>query len=212
MGEEIFKLLCITGSGRNGSLSMRTMLRHELSLKIGHEYVDEDGTASMYFFDRQLKDYPRIKNRPPKDKNAHAGQRMKDFKFKNIWHQVRHPYKAIASIAVNCPAATMDWFVKQGVIPDVDTRLHKAMFIWDQVSARADKICSYRFRIEDVNKEWANLCNKLDYKDSPPLEIVQHKGKNVRTMHKIDIYKLKDQDIALAKTIQQRAKKYGYYV
>lgn len=204
----------ITGNGRSGTLTMTHMLKKVANLDVGHEYVRSDGCCSLYFFDPSLHSYPFIPWGPPKGLNAHVDQKFSDFEFEHIFHIVRNPLKCIPSMASIYSAPIMNWFVDMKVVPDVKPRLYKSMLIWYNVNKKTEELAEYRFKIEELQKEWPKLVGKMgmNIKDHPYIDVgIKHRA--TKSRNRICTWKdLENQDAKLTRKIKVMAKKYGYEV
>lgn len=209
------RLILITGNGRSGTLTMTHQLKKALGLDVGHEYVREDGCCSMYFFDPKLKDYPYIPWGPPKGLNAHVGQKMTDFKFENIFHQIRNPILCIPSMAMIYSRPIMDWFeVNKLCDPEMKNRLHKCMAIWLEVNTRAEKIADYRYKIEEVSAHWPKLVRRMGFDSKThPMVDVGMKHRATKSRKRIVTWdELSEIDTQLTKSIKKMARRYRYDV
>jgi hypothetical protein len=144
--------LFVCGAPRSGTKYIAQVWQ-QLGLKIGHEYVDDDGTSSHYFLTTTLR-YPEKNKR-----QVHVGQRPGDFEFDHVFHQVRHPVLVIDS---------MQW------IPG-HSKMLKAYGITPPKNPLAKVCCAYwlfnrlceqqpveiRYRIEDIDQELPRLCRVL---------------------------------------------------
>lgn len=153
------RLVLVTGCARSGTLFISEALR-AVGLKVGHEYVDEHGTASHFFGPLCRLEYPVLKSKPPKGRCIHVGEQRTDFAFLHVFHQVRHPLKVISSLrwtgvrADHLLAAT-----------GLDTRsaapAHRALVYWVEWNELIEKQGAVRYRIEQIGSFFPQMTAAL---------------------------------------------------
>ena len=153
------RLVLVTGCARSGTLFMSKVLQ-SLGLKVGHEYVDDHGTASHFFAAKCKLDYPVISSKHPKGRCIHVNEQREDFVFDHVFHQIRNPLKTISSLrwtgvrADHMRAATqLD--VKKAV------SAHRALVYWVEWNLLAEAQATRQYRIEDIDKVFPELASSL---------------------------------------------------
>lgn len=147
--------LMVTGCARSGTLYVTKALR-ELGLRVGHEYVDDDGTVSHFFASGNIK-YPLIRSKEPKGRCAHVGQHPRMYAFERVIHLTRHPLQVIDSL--QWTAVANDILVAAGV-PLVDYRntITRAVRYWYGWNKLCEKLTSERVSIESIDANPSLLC------------------------------------------------------
>jgi len=119
--------LLVTGCARSGTLFLSRALR-ELGLRVGHEYVDDDGTVSHFFASGAIR-YPVLKSQAPVGRLIHQNERPEHFAFERTVHLVRHPVKVCDSLQWTGVAS--DALRAAGVpVPKREERLRRAVLYW----------------------------------------------------------------------------------
>jgi len=204
----------IVGNSRSGTTYVCRMLK-EVGLRVGHEYVLEDGTVSCYFFMDTPK-YPLSPSTPPKGLIAHVGQRMRDYEFKHVLHLVRDPLKTIGSIWKTMGTEHQKWLEKHGVIPkDLKPKLRKAMHAWYEVNKRCERLTKNRYRLEDMKDQhvWENMLDDLGL---PPFSIpkvpktAKNASRGIFKAKRVTWNDLYDMDPGMCSKIAKMAKRYDY--
>jgi hypothetical protein len=197
------RLLLITGCGRSGT----TYISHLLTLcglDIGHEIMGNDGVASWYM--------------AINTKYAPHGEGAKKYKFKHVFHQVRHPLDVISSFYTNfVPEVTIWKFLYKNVssIKRSEPHLVKCAKYWYYWNLAAEKKAEWRYRIEDIDTALEQMCNILGIPYNP--DVLNQVPKDTNKWHQYsekitwsDLKNtLKPKDY---KNIRDLALKYGYSV
>jgi hypothetical protein len=151
----IRRALFVTGCARSGTLYVAKALR-ELGLRVGHEYVDVDGTVSHIFASGSIE-YPVVTNKWPEGRCIHVGEHPSQFVFERTYHLMRHPLKVIDSLrwtgvsSSSLRAAGMH-------VPPGDAKLTRAVRYWYGWNKLCEKLTDQRVRIEDIDADPALLC------------------------------------------------------
>lgn len=133
-------------------------------------------------------------------------------KFDVVLHQVRDPLKTISSAVTVLAKKTHNEFY---ILFDMDkverekSKLYQVMLTWLMLNELAEKGSEWRYRIEDIDEVYPELCRKLDIqpqKGFPPLNrLVNSRPHPMLTWDDLD-----KEDFALSQRIKERAKQYGY--
>ena len=188
----------ITGCGRSGTKYMALLLS-AVGLDIRHETMGKDGIASwLLATDSTYLDY---------------GPSRRHFRFGTILHQARDPLASISSMQT---IQTSSWRYICRHIPcslDEPLLLRCAKY-WRDWNLKAESIATWRYRIEDFERVWDELCARLRIPAdraalaSVPRTINTREG-NYRRIGWDDLAAL---DKALCLSIQEQAARYGYDV
>ena len=151
----IYKPLLVTGCPRSGTSWYVNHLNGRYGLKMGHEYVGEDGAVSGFFFG-DFDFYPY--------KHGLMGQKREDYLFGEVHLLVRNPLNTIPSLAIllsrpNSPAR--HFYATNLNVDDPDPTLFAAR-AW----VRSQKYILDNEHLDDiilVEDEWA----KYPKEDSP---------------------------------------------
>lgn len=161
------KLLCIHSTGRSGTKFLKYALK-AANLDLDHERTGPDGTVT-HWFHVDSDWFPVMYWYPGR---AHVGERRTDFVFKHEWHVVRNPLYAIRSIGNKFPMFEYEFLACNKVIdPHQIRRLNaeqRAALLWVSVNESIERLHpDVRFQIEQVEKEWPYLLNKLQRAEVP---------------------------------------------
>ena len=142
-----------------------------------------------------------------------------------VLHQVRDPLKVISSARTETQATFNAMFKVIGDIPRKDKFYEKdgilfspalTMWTWLHLNEAIEKLAQWRYRIEDIDKVYPELCEKLKAK---PLDKVPDVPRNFNTRKpKHPFFKqgystweeLEEIDKELYDRIREKGKKYGY--
>jgi hypothetical protein len=157
--------LFVAAAGRSGTQYIARVWK-KLGLRIGHEYVGEDGTASSPFVSPRVM-YPAVPSRAPKGRCIHIGERRGDFEFEHVFHQVRHPLKVVDSMRwTPTPRNYLDAYgIQYSENPVV--RAIRICWLWNKLCEAQAEL---RYRIEDIDEEFPRQCAQLgiEYPGSMP--------------------------------------------
>lgn len=151
----IRRALFVTGCARSGTLHVTKALR-ELGVRVGHEYVDVDGTVSHFFASGSLK-YHYDKKKYPLGRCIHVGEHPSQFVFDRTYHLVRHPLKVIDSL--RWTGVSSSALRACGLeVPHWDARLTRAVRYWYGWNKLCETLTDQKVRIEDINANPVLLC------------------------------------------------------
>jgi hypothetical protein len=190
------KSTLITGCGRSGTKYISRVLSSG-GLDIGHEIMGKDGIAS-WLLGVDADSVP-------------WGPRRRDFQFRTILHQVRHPLAVISSMQT---CAQVSWsFICRHVRCELEEplalRCAKYWRYWnEQIESEAD----WRYRIEDVQIIRDELCERTGCRVSQAVLAVVPRNINSRqdAYKALDWNTLRSLDAPLCLAIQEQAVRYGY--
>ena len=222
--------LCILACGRSGTLYTSQTFR-AAGMDLGHEAVGAFGTVSMYF---PFPDPDLSLINHHQAKPLHVGECRNDFRFDHIWHQVRHPLRAIDSMAGAFTRKVRLWtsealeFDLPGESGELrcsieDKRLW-AMHYWFLNNQLCECQAAFTYRVENMGFEWPVLMRKLGQREPalfPNVDTTTNRSlryafkSNRRKQIDRDMYQLTwsdlyDLDRPLARRIRDMARGYGY--
>ena len=191
------RLLLITGCSRSGTSYISDFLRLN-GVQVDHEQDAPEGTVSW----TMAIDAPWTP----------WGPGSRGYRFRHVFHQVRHPLKAIGSIVNEEQRA---WDFIQSYIPQVreqDPILVRAVNYWIYWNLAAERKAELTYRIEDVEKVLPKMERILRRKLDPKLlEVVP---KNTNTRHANKNYTWEDLSRGVSKDLFKKlvmlTKHYGY--
>ena len=218
------KKILITGCARSGTRYISNVLRR-CGVKVGHEYTDDDGSAT-HFFPIESDAYPFFPwEKPPK---AHVGERFSRFAFQHHWHQVREPLKVIGSCRVIVPKSEWKWlgshFSPMKKYSGSQDRTTTSMAYWYYFNLFCEEHATWTYRIEDIDHVWVRFQTSLGiHKPIPntsrelnrakrfnqPWTSKEQKEKNAENPTWDELYSL---DPILTGNCQRLAVRYGYDV
>jgi hypothetical protein len=137
--------LLVTGCGRSGT-KFTAVLLQSLGLDVRHEKMGRDGIAAWTLA------VPSA--RPPWGPPA-----ARDY-FGEIYHQVRHPLAMIRSAATFKPNSWEYIYEHTSASPQ-DPALLRAARYWLDWNAHAEFAATWRYRIEDIDDVFDELCERL---------------------------------------------------
>lgn len=156
--------LLVTAVPRSGTKYTAKVL-NAVGLRVGHEYVDEDGTVSYLFASNAPGHAISIS---PNERRVHVRcGRRRDYAFEHVWHQVRHPLAVLSSLRyVNVRWQDM----LDGVGVDVRGlgRTHRALLMWCEWNLLIEEQApSLRYRIEEIDTVWPAMLSALGLPSVP---------------------------------------------
>jgi hypothetical protein len=190
------KQTLIVGCGRSGTKYISRVLSSG-GLDIGHEFMGKDGIASwLLAVDAE---------------SAPWGPRRRDFRFRTILHQVRHPLAVISSAQTFAQAS---WgFICQHIRcePEEPLALRCAKY-WRYWNERIEPDAEWRYRVEDVPIIWNELCERTRCTATDAALAVVPRDLNSRKgiYDPLTWNTLRSLDAPLCLAIQQQASRYGY--
>lgn len=147
-----YKLL-VTGCARSGTKYCALLLRL-MQLDVFHEALGRDGVVSWYM-GVDASEVP-------------IGPAVRGLQFDQVFHQVRHPLSVIASLAT---LREESWaFIAQHI--PVDPRepiLIRAAKYWYYWNLSCERKACWRYRIEDLPREYPRFCELLGIFHDPRL-------------------------------------------
>lgn len=194
------KFLLVTGCGRSGTTYMTEFLQKS-GLRVFHERMGEDGCVSwMTGADADW---------------APVGPLAKNFEFKHIFHQVRHPLKVIQSYYNSKPGVTWEWICS--VIPEITmedsviTRCAKYWYYWNLM---VEEKAEWTYCIENFDKQYQEMGERLGLEFDE--EILKSIPTTVNTRQQEDHVQItwkflkENIDRKLYNKIRRLATRYGY--
>lgn len=190
------KLLLITGCARSGSHYIAKVLINS-GLYAFHEEEGPDGIVSwMHAVDSPFAPY---------------GPPSRDFEYKHIFHQVRHPLNSISSITTENYYA---WRFICKYVPEIDINepfLIRSAKYWYYWNLLAEKKAELSYRIEDIENAFDQICAIINKKlNRSALQSIPNDFQS-RHHRKYTWQDLKNVlDSSLFKKIRNLASHYGY--
>jgi hypothetical protein len=206
------RLLLITGCGRSGTTYIVKLLEKN-GIILGHERIKKDGTGSWYAAVNGVIN-PFL--RPGEKKGDFSGPfecQYHKCHFQHIFHQVRDPLSVISSWYYNRMKA---WEFIYANVPQIkrhEPHLAKCAKYWYYWNLKAEKIAEWRYRIEDINKIFEEMAQRLKRPlDRSTLKLIE-KDSNARNKD-FNSITWKDLRQVLSRrdfiNLQRLARKYGY--
>jgi hypothetical protein len=143
-------------AARSGTRAVRQMLMLS-GVDIGHERWKVNGTFCGHL---AVDDYWYSDRLDPRA----VGMRRKTLEVDEVWHQVRHPLRVIESLATGPPPnAFWHWQEKHtGISLDDEAvdRSSRYWLRWNQIIDADPDVC-WRYRVEDIEREWPEMCQRI---------------------------------------------------
>lgn len=140
------------------------------------------------------------------------GPGFNHFSFKHIFHQVRHPLKAIASAGNEPP---ISWIFIKKFVPEIkmdDPKIVKGAKYWYYWNLLAEKKAEWSYRIEDIENQIDEMAVRLGVHLNPA--ILKKIPTNINTRGYTDVYTWEDLRTTLDEdlycNIIEMATRYGY--
>jgi hypothetical protein len=144
------RLLLVTGCGRSGTKYTSFVLRR-LGLDVPHERLGRDGVSAW-----TLAGPPADRPYGPRDV----------LRFEHVFHQVRHPLDAIASITTFGEDSWRYICAHTACAPDEPMLLRSARY-WLAWNELVEPIATWRYRIESLPDVFPEFCRRLGRADDP---------------------------------------------
>lgn len=144
-GQAELKVL-VTGCGRSGT-KFTALLLQRLGLDVRHEKLGRDGIAA----------WPLAVRTP----TTPWGPAVAPERFGEIFHQVRHPLAVIRSVVTFKPDSWTYVYAHTSASAADPLVLRGAKY-WLEWNEHAERIATWRYRIEDVAAVFDELCERLD--------------------------------------------------
>lgn len=196
--EKIKKLVLITGCARSGTYYISRLLWYS-GLEVRHEAMGDEGMVSWT-------------NAVETDDSPY-GPPSNMYEYAHIFHQVRHPLRAISSIAEE---ANFPWKFICKHIPEITMRdpvLVRSAKYWYYWNLEAEKKAEFTFRVEDIHYAIDEIALRLGKKlnkshtDNIPKDINASKHRYYTWN---DLKDAIDRDLYM--NIVNMASRYGYDV
>ena len=207
--QRVKKKLLVLGSGRSGTMFTAKALR-TVGINVLHEKVGEHGTVSHYFVvDSDW--YPMAPWQTIAGKK-HVGERRSDFDFEHTVHIVRDPRKAIPSMTKIFGSVTWQFYVDNGVIPDVrKNNILRAMHYWLAHNELSAAQAHLSFNLERYQHAWPALMELIGENEPYPKHLKpMNKTGGFRSYEPITFADMIAVDADLGKRIKSLANFYGY--
>jgi len=199
--------LCIVGCTRSGTVYVTRLLQH-LGLKVEHEYPGPDGCIGFNFaFDRRLI----VGDATNVARPGRAG-----LTFDHLWHQVRHPLKAIGSMHTHNSGT---WaMIADGLCWErmPKTVIRCAARYWIELNRLAEDIADITYQIEDVadgSEVFEEMCRRLEMPAYwPNVRLTRNTRAHKRSYRRIEWGDLEREAAGLYPDVRELAVHYGYEV
>ena len=132
--------------------------------------------------------------------------------FDVILHQLRDPLKTISSATKILVPRTYRQFYALLNIDKADqerSKLYRIMLTWLRFNERAEKVAEWRYRIENIDEVYPELCRRLKIKLKKGFPS-RNRLVNSRPHPMLTWDDLDKEDFALSQRIKEKAKQYGY--
>lgn len=195
------RFLLVTGCARSGTRYTAFILR-DCGLDVGHEWVFPDGLTSWLMA-------------VDCDECPWGATPSANFRFKHVFHQVRHPLKVIASVYVNEPPESWEFICRH--VPQIhatDSDLVKCAKYWYFWNLKAESKAEYTYRIENIENELLELSRRAGYDLTQANLNVVAKDTNTRRTPIELTWEVLEESIPyqLFFDIQMMALRYGYKI
>lgn len=208
-GARVKKRLLVLGSGRSGTMFTAKALR-TVGINVLHEKVGEHGTVSHYF----VVDSDWYPMAPWQDKalKKHVGERRSDFVFDHTIHIIRDPRKAIPSMTKIFGSVTWQFYVDNGVIPDIrKNAMLRAMHYWLAHNTLSAEQADLSFNLERYQHAWPGIMELLGENAAYPAHLKpMNKTGGFRSYEPVTFADMIAIDATVGKQVKALAKKYGY--
>jgi len=197
----IHRKLLVTGAPRSGTRAIAYALT-SAGFPVGHERGGPRGISSCFFAAHDWY-YPGVHRAP-----------LSRYRFEQVWHQTRHPLRTISSMADEMPITWWHWQQPHSRVPgDLEPIGIRCALFWARWSSliEANHPKAWRYRIEDVEELWPEMCDRIGiplapYK--PPSDHGHSKKKDDRHQYSWD--ELKSINVKIHDQVRAFARKYGY--
>lgn len=191
--------LLVVGCPRSGTTFMNKVL-NTYNVQVGHETDGKRGIVSWLF--------------TANSKNPAWGPRPADYKFKHIFHQVRHPLKCIATMHLVVSKA---WEYIAREVPEInleESRLVCCAKMWVYWNLKAEKRAEMTYRVENIREALPDISQRIGTPLDPQiLETIStktHASKHNYVVTWEDLHNVLEP--AFYKKLVLLAKRYGYQV
>ena len=188
----------ITGCGRSGTKYIARLLS-AAGLDIGYETMGKDGIASwLLAVDSTYRDY---------------GPSRRHFQFHTILHQTRDPLAAISSVQT-IQASSWRYICRHIPCSLDEPLLLRCAKYWRYWNLKAESAATWRYRIEDIEHVWDELCERLAIPADRAVLASMPRTINTRESkyRRIGWDDLAALDEKLCLSIKEQAARYGYEV
>jgi hypothetical protein len=178
-------MVLVLSAPRSGSRYITKVLQRA-GMQVAHENIGKDGAVNPTYFSY--------------------------VKAPVVLHQVRHPFKAIASLVGLHERGRERFAVMHGFHANEFKTLEGAAFLW----ARHNRWCEghdpcMRYRVEDVDSAWTEIAGRLGMPDEPfpksvPRNVGHHSSDRGRWPEPV---RLEDLGLA-AGEVAELSERYGY--
>lgn len=191
--------LLITGCARSGTTFIARVLRKS-GLAVGHE---RDGAFGVVSWSMGIDTTDRC-----------WGPSSGLYQFKHIFHQVRHPLKAIASFHL---ANQRSWDYVYRHIPQInreDKMIVRCVKYWIYWNLKAEKRAEWTYRVEDIENALPEMGRRLGRDLDPAIAKETSKTVNQRDYPIVITWKILSQTLKpeLYLKLIKLAERYGYDV
>lgn len=177
----------ITGTPRCGTQYMAHVFQ-AVEIDIQHEVFGERGISAFQLF-------------------PHLSQ----IKHGLLIHQLRDPIKTISSMQVINRSWPYIHFYT-GLHPDSEGKLKAIMKLWLTLNLEIEKHHKFRYKIEELDKEWPVLCDILNISSRPLPDVPKDTHTKVHKYRLLSWHELEFRDSELTKLIKETTLRYGYEV
>ncbi|MCE5315888.1 MAG: hypothetical protein LLG04_00815 [Parachlamydia sp.] len=193
------RLVLVIGTPRSGTGYIWKVLR-TCGIPVGHERDGDEGIVSWLF--------------AVDSDNPAWGPKPVEYKFKHIFHQVRHPLKCIATMHLIVDRA---WRYICREVPEInynDPQLVRCAKMWVYWNLKAEKKAEMTYKVEAIKSAFPEMSRRLGVR----LDSDQMKRVSTKTHSNEHDYVVTWKDLHEAlepgfyKKLLDQAKRYGYDV
>lgn len=211
------KLIVFTGCGHSGTSYIGTLMQ-QAGLDIGLETVGQDGIVAWQVAGQE--DFIPRPSVPKHRYNLYVKKILNEAAI--VFHQTRDPIKVFASLVVSYRVKPSSWNYIAKRVPviklgETDSEVLKmAVQYWYYWNLKAEQVGNYRYRVEDIDKEFGVLGEKMKRKlDFSALKSVPRNVNSTKKnmgIHKNFTWKEVEQVLSSSfySEVVELAQKYGY--
>lgn len=197
-------MILVTGCGHSGTTYTTTLLQ-ELGLDVLHERLGPDGVVAWEALGGDDPDWLTFSPR----------EVLRDASV--ILHQVREPLRVISSMHAipEWPHPVWRYLAEHFPLVEDEPMILRCMKFWFYWNQKAEKVASWRFRVEDLSgggEVYETFCGMLGV--NPYYDIVRELPKNIGTQignrRQMAWNDIELADAQLAGDIRKMAVRYGY--
>ena len=135
--------------------------------------------------------------------------------FDVVLHQLRDPLKTISSatkVLVPRSCRRLYGLLNIDKADQKKSKLYRTMLTWLRFNERAEKVAEWRYRIEDIDEVYPELCRRLEIKPKKKGFPPRNRLVNSRPHPMLNWSDLDKENFVLSQRIKEKARQYRYNV